>query len=260
MSATAATADAVAADDGLAGRVAMVTGAAGGIGAAVAAALADAGAKTCVLDVREDALRAVAGQIPGAQPYPVDVIDVAGMAAAVAAIEREVGPIGLVVSAAGVLHPGALADTTADDWWQMQEVNAYGVFNVIKAVAPAMMARGGGAIITIASNAARVPRAGMAGYAASKAAAMQLTLSAGLELAPYGIRCNVIAPGSTDTPMLAALGGDPVAGDPDRYRLGIPTGRITRPDEIAQAVLFVARCPQIAQVTLTIDGGASLSA
>ncbi|MFI6323208.1 2,3-dihydro-2,3-dihydroxybenzoate dehydrogenase [Nonomuraea sp. NPDC050556] len=243
--------------DGIAGRVALVSGATGGIGAAVVAALASAGAKVAACDLREPAPDG-----PGVQPYVVDVADGAAVRKVVDRVEREVGPIDICVNVAGILRPGGVLDYADDDWERTLAVNAGGVFHLSRHVAAAMAPRRRGAIVTVASNAARVPRAGLAAYAASKAAAQMFTQCLGLELAAYGIRCNVVAPGSTDTPMLAQLGGDPIAGDPAAYRAGIPLGRIATPADVADAVCFLVsdQARHITLHTLVVDGGASLAA
>src|SRR5690606_32681922 len=120
--------------------------------------------------------------------------------------------------------------------------------------------------VVVASNAARTPRLDMAAYAASKAAAVMFTKCLGLEVAQHGIRCNVVSPGSTDTPMQRALWSDQrgpeqvVAGDLARYRLGIPLGRIATPHDIASAVVFLlsSEARQITMQELCVDGGATL--
>jgi 2,3-dihydro-2,3-dihydroxybenzoate dehydrogenase len=160
--------------------------------------------------------------------------------------------------------PGSVVDTTDDAWDRMFAVNTTGVFLVSRAVARRMLPRATGSIVTVASNAAGVPRAGMAAYGASKAAAASFTRSLGLELAPHGIRCNVVAPGSTDTPMLRELGPDAdrrvIAGDPDSFKAGIPLGRIAAPDDVADAVRFLVsdRARHITMHDLYVDGGATL--
>ncbi|MQA98651.1 MAG: SDR family oxidoreductase, partial [Streptosporangiales bacterium] len=121
----------------------------------------------------------------------------------------------------------------------------------------------------VASNAGGVPRSGMAAYAASKAAAAQFTRCLGLEVGAYGIRCNIVAPGSTDTPMLRSLWPDPedpagaagtIDGDPSAYRVGIPLRRIATPEDVAAAVAFLVS-PHSRHITLQelyVDGGAAL--
>ena len=148
--------------------------------------------------------------------------------------------------AAGVLTTGPAVDTADADWDAVFDVNAGGVFRCSRAVARRMVPRRRGVIVTVGSNAAGVPRSRMAAYAASKAAAAQFTRCLGLELAEFGIRCNVVAPGSTDTPMLRGMWHGPddrdatLRGDPDRYRVGIPLGRLAEPDDVADAVVFLA--------------------
>jgi 2,3-dihydro-2,3-dihydroxybenzoate dehydrogenase len=129
-----------------------------------------------------------------------------------------------------------------------------------------MVPRRSGAVVTVTSNAAGTARADMAAYAASKAAAAMFTKCLGLEVAGFGIRCNVVAPGSTDTPMLTSMWRDPsgrtrtVRGDPGTFRVGIPLGRVASPDDVAEAVAFLLsdRARHITMHDLTVDGGATL--
>jgi 2,3-dihydro-2,3-dihydroxybenzoate dehydrogenase len=131
-----------------------------------------------------------------------------------------------------------------------------------------MVARRSGSIVTVASNAARVPRAGMAAYCASKAAAAMFTRCLGLEVASAGVRCNVVSPGSTDTTMLRGMWTDETGpertlhGDPAAFRVGIPLGRIGAPDDVAEAVLYLLSdsARQITMQELCVDGGAVLGA
>lgn len=124
-----------------------------------------------------------------------------------------------------------------------------------------MSARGSGVILTIASNAAVIPRAGMAAYAASKAAASSITRSLGLELGRRGVRCNVVSPGTTRTRMIEALGEEEVLidGSPTAFRTAIPLGRIAEPEDIAETVAFLGsdRARHITLQEVVIDGGAS---
>lgn len=224
-----------------AGKVALVTGAAQGIGAAVAQAFRDNGAHVVALDREVDVTDAVAVE----QAFDsLDTVDIA-------------------VCVAGVLRTGPVTECSNEDWAEVFAVNATGVFHVCRAAARRMKPRRSGSIIVVSSNAAGVPRAGMAAYAASKAAATMFTKCLGLELAPYGIRCNVVAPGSTNTQMQAGFPRERViAGDPSTYRVGIPLQRIAEPDDIADAVLFLAsdRARHITMHDLYVDGGAALRA
>ncbi|QFZ21539.1 2,3-dihydro-2,3-dihydroxybenzoate dehydrogenase [Saccharothrix syringae] len=254
-------------EPGVEGRVALVTGAARGIGAAVVDVLVRAGATVVAVDVDADGVEeAAAGSGGRVHPRAVDVGDTAAVARLVEDVEREVGPIGIGVSVAGILRPGAVCETSDEDWAATFAVNTTGVFAVLRALARKMVPRGSGALVTVGSNAAGVPRVGMAAYAASKAAATMLTHCLGLELAGSGIRCNVVSPGSTDTPMQRLLWTDEdaparvVAGDPERFRVGIPLGRLADPVDIAEAVLFLVsdRARHITMQNLFVDGGATL--
>lgn len=254
--------------------VAVVSGAAQGIGAAVAQALARAGVPVAALDVQDEALQRFAARCEAdglpLLPYCVDIADAGAVRATVEHIEARSGAIGMLANVAGVLRLGAALELSDDDWAHCFAVNTHGVFHLTRAVARRMLARrgGGGSIVTVGSNAAGVPRTQMAAYAASKAAAHQFTRCLGLELAPLGIRCNIVAPGSTDTPMQRQLWTDAqaaeriVRGAPESFRTGIPLGRIAAPADVAEAVLFLLSdaARHITLHTLTVDGGATLGA
>ncbi|MBM7114619.1 2,3-dihydro-2,3-dihydroxybenzoate dehydrogenase [Archangium primigenium] len=252
-------------------RVALVTGAAQGIGAAVARALSG-DAVVVALDRKAEGVAAVVEQLRAqgarAEALVADVSDAAEVDAAVDRIEREVGPICVLANVAGVLRMGAVASYSDADWQATFAVNTHGVFHVSRAVAQRMVPRKQGVIVTVGSNAAGVPRMGMAAYAASKAASTLFTKCLGLELAEHGIRCNVVSPGSTDTEMQRALWTDEqgaravIAGSPEAFKLGIPLRRIATPEDIAEAVSFLVsdRARHITLHNLCVDGGATLGA
>ncbi|MFC4158688.1 2,3-dihydro-2,3-dihydroxybenzoate dehydrogenase [Chitinimonas lacunae] len=254
------------------GKVALVTGAAQGIGAAVARMLAGRGAKVALLDRQADAVEAVAAslRVDGrrALGFGVDVTDAERVRQMIDVVEQELGPIDVLANVAAILRMGRILELSDADWDDTFSVNVRGVFNVSRAVANRMVQRRSGAIVTVASNAADVPRMKMAAYAASKAASAHFTRCLGLELAEYGIRCNVVSPGSTDTAMQRQLWTGPeseqavIRGSLDDHRLGIPTGRMASPEDIAEAVCFLAsdRARQITMHDLRVDGGATLGA
>jgi 2,3-dihydro-2,3-dihydroxybenzoate dehydrogenase len=253
----------------LAGRLALVTGAGRGIGRAVVAALVDQGARVLATDVDPAGIEThEAGRVTVRAP---DVTDAAGVESVVDEAERTLGPLDIVVNVAGVLHPGHVVDFTDEEWAATFAVNTDGVFHVSRAAARRMAERGHGSIVTVASNAAGVPRTGMAAYAASKAAAVMFTRCLGLELAASGVRCTTVSPGSTLTDMQRALwtaGDDEAAarrvveGDPAAYRTGIPLGRIADPSDSADAVVFLVsgRARHITMHDLHVDGGTTLRA
>jgi len=246
-------------------KVAIVTGAAGGIGAAVVHALRERGAVVAAVDRNAAVPRETAGQ-PGVEFFPADVTDAESVESTVDAVEHRLGPVDYLVNAAGVLRLGEARKLTDADWHDTFAVNTTGVFHFSRAVVNRMTQRQRGAIVTVASNAASTPRTDMSAYAASKAAATMFTRCLGLEVARHGIRCNVVAPGSTDTPMLSSMWHDEtgrrttIEGNLDAYRLGIPLGRIARPEDVADAVVFLLsdRAAHITMHALTVDGGATL--
>ena len=255
---------------GFDGRAAFVTGAAGGIGLALVAQLRAAGARVTATDTREaiEQARAAGRVIEDAQTQwrALDLRDGAAVTACVAAARAAFGPITLGVHAAGVLSTLPVQDLTEADWQRVMDINAGGTFRIGQALGGEMAAQGGGALVVISSNAAGIPRMNMAAYAASKAAATMFTRCLGLELAAQGVRCNIIAPGSTMTPMQTGMWADEsggaavIAGNLAQYRTGIPLGKIATPEEVAQAAMFLlsAQASHITMADLYVDGGATL--
>ncbi|MDA5285575.1 2,3-dihydro-2,3-dihydroxybenzoate dehydrogenase [Streptomyces sp. NPDC054904] len=260
------------------GRIALVTGAARGIGEAVARTLAGLGAEVAATDLLTDGIEELAddtarqARTPGGEgtgrvhAYPLDVTDRTAVDLTVARVERELGPVDILVNVAGILRTAPAAELTDEDWARTFAVNATGVFHTTRALVASMAGRGGGSIVTVASNAAGIPRSHMAAYAASKAASVMFTKCVGLEYAGSGVRCNSVCPGSTDTPMQRALWTDAdaprrvIEGDLASYRTGIPLGRIADPQDIADSVAFLCSdlARHITMQDLYVDGGATL--
>lgn len=251
-------------------QVALVTGAGGGIGAAVATALARDGATVAAADTDIGAVRNTVDGLTAAGhdavAYQLDVTDAAAVEATVARIEAELSRIDVLANVAGVLRTGSAIDMTDEEWSQVFAVNLHGVRHVSRAVTRRMREARSGVVVTVGSNAAAVPRMSMAAYCASKAASTSFTKCLGLELAEYGVRCNVVAPGSTDTPMLSSMWTDEygpaevVQGDSGRYRVGIPLRKLATPEDVADAVAYLAsdRAGHITMQELYVDGGAAL--
>jgi 3-oxoacyl-[acyl-carrier protein] reductase len=240
---------------GLDGKVAMVTGAGRGIGKAIATELAcGMGAKVAVLDRDyEHALEVAADIACGAKGFRVDVVDGAAIEACVAEVERDLGPIEVLVNNAGITRDNLLARLSEEQWDGVLEVNLKGAYLTMKAVARGMMKRRSGRIINITSVVGLVGNKGQANYAASKAGLVGLTKSVAKELASRNVRVNAVAPGFIETDMTAGL--PPQA----REALGaqIALGRLGSPEDVASAVAFLASdaASYITGQVLVVDGG-----
>ncbi|MFP1959996.1 2,3-dihydro-2,3-dihydroxybenzoate dehydrogenase [Lonsdalea quercina] len=244
------------------GKQVWVTGAGRGIGYVVACRFAQAGADVTGFDVEFEEADA---------PFlrrKLDISDAAAVADNCGELLARTPRLDVLVNGAGILRMGATETLSQQDWLDCIGVNAGGAFNLFQATLPQFQRQRSGAIVSIGSNAAHVPRVGMAAYCASKAALRSLCLTVGLELAPYGVRCNLISPGSTDTPMQRSLWHAPdaeqrtIEGFPEQYKLGIPLRKIAQPEDIADAVLFMAssHAGHITLQDIVIDGGATLGA
>lgn len=238
----------------LEGKVALVTGGARGIGAAIVRRLHTDGATVAITDVLAEPGRVLAAELGDrAAFFAHDTADEASWIATIAAVTGTFGGLQIVVNNAGVFKPGAIADTSvADVEWQFR-VNQLGVFLGMKHAQAPLRAAGGGCIVNISSIAGQLGFPGAAAYVGTKWAVRGMTKTAALELAPAQIRVNSIHPGFIDTPM---LDNNP----PEANQAGIeatPLKRIGKPEEIAAAVAFLVG-PDAGFVTgaeLTVDGG-----
>ncbi|EBB7290135.1 2,3-dihydro-2,3-dihydroxybenzoate dehydrogenase [Salmonella enterica] len=239
-----------------------VTGAGKGIGYATALAFVDAGARVIGFD-REFTQ----------ENYPfatevMDVTDAAQVAQVCQRVLQKTPRLDVLVNAAGILRMGATDALSVDDWQQTFAVNVGGAFNLFSQTMAQFRRQQGGAIVTVASDAAHTPRIGMSAYGASKAALKSLALTVGLELAGCGVRCNVVSPGSTDTDMQRTLWVSEdaeqqrIRGFGEQFKLGIPLGKIARPQEIANTILFLASdlASHITLQDIVVDGGSTLGA
>jgi len=235
------------------GRVALVTGAAQGIGAATAALLAAEGARVAVCDIKEAEGKQVAEDIGGAF-YRLDVTDEDNWAAAAAGICADLGPVTVLVNNAGVGAAGTVVSTTTADWRRVMAINVDGPFFGIRAVAPQMIAAGGGVIVNVSSVAGLAGQGGIAAYAASKWAVRGLTKCAALDLADDSIRVLSVHPGVVATPATGRM--DVAARTRTR-----PIPRAAAPEELAKMVLFcVADATFSTGSEFVADGGHSTGA
>ncbi len=237
----------------LQGRHAVVTGGGSGIGAAIARALVDAGARVSLVGRRVDALQAVAAGLGDAAAcVSCDVADEASVVRAFAAA-RERAPIDLLVNNAGAVESTPLAKTSTAQWRRTLDVNLTGAFLCQQQVLPAMVERGFGRIVNVASTAGLKGYAYVAAYVAAKHGLVGLTRAAALELAKTGVTVNAVCPGYTDTEIVRdavativrKTGRDEAAA---RAALASnnPQGRLVRPEEVAQAVLWLMRADSAA--------------
>jgi 3-oxoacyl-[acyl-carrier protein] reductase len=238
----------------LGGKVAVVTGGSRGIGRAIAATLARAGAKVALLARNADQARAAASEIgPETLGLQADVADAKQVDAVMEQVEGTLGAVDILVNNAGLTRDGLLARMSEADWDMVLNVNLRGAFNTVKRVTRSMMKRRSGRVINITSVVGVAGNKGQANYAASKAGLIGFTKSVAKELASRNVLVNAIAPGFIDTEMTQAL-----SEEQRQALLGqIPLGRLGNVDDVANAVLFLSSdwASYITGQVLIIDGG-----
>ena len=239
-------------------RVAIVTGAAKGIGYSCGRLLAERGACVALADINEEGVKAAADELKElglkAKGYAADVSSVASIEAFVKAVESDFGRIDILINNAGILHTTPIEDITEEEWDRIVAVNLKSVFFMTQKVIPGMKERGSGRILNLSSLAGR--NGGFAnglGYSATKAGIIGLTRGFASRLAGYGINVNAIAPGSTDTGILDSLSKEKI----DDLVSKIPLGRFGRPEEIAETAVFLCsdEASFITGAVLDINGG-----
>jgi 2-hydroxycyclohexanecarboxyl-CoA dehydrogenase len=246
----------------LSGKTALVTGGASGIGAATARRLAAEGARVGVVDVNEAGAKEVAAELDGFG-CAVDVTDTASVRAGVASVVSELGEIDVLVNNAGTDRFSYFVHTDEELWDFVLGVNLRGVLAVTHAVLPGMQERRSGAIVNVASEAGRVGSQGSVVYSAAKSGVIGFTKAIAREAARYRVRCNAVAPGPIETPLLNAAPA--MLGElGERLKKAMvdstALGRSGEPDEVAAAIVFLAGdgASYVTGQTLNVSGGLSM--
>jgi 3-oxoacyl-[acyl-carrier protein] reductase len=239
----------------LSGRTGIVTGAASGIGEAIAIRLASAGARVAVLDLNLSGAESVAARLPNASfAVEVDVSRATSVRDAVSQVVKMTGCIDILVNNAGIAGPAAFVwEQTDEDWQRNIAVNLTGVFNLCRAVIPYMRERGYGRIVNIASIAGKEGNPRMSPYSATKAGVIGLTKALGKELATEGVCVNAVSPAVVQTQILDQLTPEQVTYMTDR----IPMRRPGKPEEIANVVHFLSseECSFVTSQCYDVSGG-----
>ncbi len=238
------------------GRVALVTGAARGMGLATAKRLLAAGAKVAVNDVDADRIHAVASELgSNALAVPADVADPSAIQTMIRCVTDRFGRLDVLVNNAGIVSPTKFEEIGEQEWLRVLDINVNGTFRCTQAVVPAMKTNAYGRIVNFSSTAGKnVSTVGGASYTTSKAAVLGLTRATAKELAPHGITVNAVCPGMIDTDMLRVAWSEEQI---QTYVPSIPLGRMGQPAEVAELVCFLAseRAGYITGAALDITGG-----
>jgi 3-oxoacyl-[acyl-carrier protein] reductase len=241
------------------GKVALVTGGASGFGLGIAQAFAREGARVMILDLNGAAAAAAAGEIGGAaRAVTADVTRAADAARAVEETLAAFGRLDILVNNAGTSHRNQpMLDVAEEEFDRVFAVNVKSIYLFAQAALPAMRRQGGGVIVNIGSTAGLRPRPGLVWYNGSKGAVHAITKSMAVELAPERIRVCALAPVAGETPLLATFMGEDTPERRKAFVSTIPLGRLSRPDDIANAALFLAsdEADLVTGVVLEVDGG-----
>jgi 3-oxoacyl-[acyl-carrier protein] reductase len=239
------------------GKPALVTGASGGIGAAIARALHAQGAVVVLSGTRREALESLAAELgAGAHVAPADLRDPAAADTLIAEAEAMAGPLHILVNNAGFTRDGLAMRMKDEDWQAVLDLDLSAPFRLIRAALRGMLRRRAGRIIGIASIVGATGNPGQANYAAAKAGMVGMTKALAQEVAARGITVNIVAPGFIDTPMTAALAESQKA----RLTAAIPLGRLGQPADVAAAVAYLAadEAGWVTGATLHVNGGMAM--
>jgi NAD(P)-dependent dehydrogenase (short-subunit alcohol dehydrogenase family) len=241
------------------GKVAVITGAAGGIGREAALLFSEEGASVCVADMSADQGEQTASECREAFFQQVDVSDAASVEAMYAATADRYGGIDVLYNNAGISpeDDASILETGDEAWQRVQDVNLKGVFLCCKHGIPHLLERGGGSVINVASFVAILGAAtSQISYTASKGGVLAITRELGVQFARQGVRVNALCPGPVETPLLLRIFGDDPAAY-ERRRVHLPMGRLAKPREIAQSALFLASddSSYVNASTFLVDGG-----
>jgi NAD(P)-dependent dehydrogenase (short-subunit alcohol dehydrogenase family) len=243
----------------LEGKVAVITGAGGGMGREAALLFSDEGARVCVADVDREGGERTAAEARDAFFVEVDVADEQSVRAMYEATKNRYAGIDVLYNNAGIspADDGGVLDTELDAWERVQAVNTRGVFLCCKHGIPHLLERGGGSVINVASCVALLGAAtSQISYSASKGAVLSMSRELAVQFARQGVRVNALCPGPVETPLLLNIFGDDPAAL-ERRRIHWPTGRLAKPREIVNAALFLAsdESSYVNGATFLVDGG-----